>query len=128
MSVLRKLAVIVRIFFFFNDTATTEIYTLSLHDALPICVPAHAAADVRWDGPIHPLAERGDPVDAHERRDRNLGLAPGVLSHEAREPSVLALVEREKLDERRTGVKRLIVGNGARDLAGSRIAELRGLL
>src|SRR5258708_10838610 len=25
-------------FFFFNDTATTEIYTLSLHDSLPICV------------------------------------------------------------------------------------------
>src|SRR5256885_6683231 len=25
------------VFFFFNDTATTEIYTLSLHDALPIC-------------------------------------------------------------------------------------------
>ena len=24
------------LFFFFNDTATTEIYTLSLHDALPI--------------------------------------------------------------------------------------------
>ena len=24
-------------FFFFNDTSTTEIYTLSLHDALPIC-------------------------------------------------------------------------------------------
>src|SRR3712207_7166229 len=29
-------------FFFFNDTATTEIYTLSLHDALPIC------DEVRW--------------------------------------------------------------------------------
>src|SRR3712207_5391118 len=28
--------------FFFNDTATTEIYTLSLHDALPICI------DTRW--------------------------------------------------------------------------------
>src|SRR6266545_4833068 len=28
------------IFFFFNDTATTEIYTLSLHDALPIFDPA----------------------------------------------------------------------------------------
>ena len=28
----------VLVFFFFNDTATTEIYTLSLHDALPICV------------------------------------------------------------------------------------------
>src|SRR5258707_10998024 len=26
------------VFFFFNDTATTEIYTLSLHDALPICL------------------------------------------------------------------------------------------
>src|SRR2546430_11743491 len=29
-------------FFFFNDTATTEIYTLSLHDALPICASAAA--------------------------------------------------------------------------------------
>src|ERR1041385_9497452 len=29
-------------FFFFNDTATTEIYTLSLHDALPICHEAGA--------------------------------------------------------------------------------------
>src|SRR3712207_9566566 len=29
---------IVLVFFFFNDTATTEIYTLSLHDALPISV------------------------------------------------------------------------------------------
>src|SRR2546430_15107771 len=30
------------IFFFFNDTATTEIYTLSLHDALPISpAPGH---------------------------------------------------------------------------------------
>src|SRR5258708_32895993 len=28
---------VLHIFFFFNDTATTEIYTLSLHDALPIC-------------------------------------------------------------------------------------------
>src|SRR5437773_11592644 len=31
-------------FFFFNDTATTEIYTLSLHDALPISHPAPAPA------------------------------------------------------------------------------------
>src|SRR5256885_14636544 len=28
---------VILFFFFFNDTATTEIYTLSLHDALPIC-------------------------------------------------------------------------------------------
>src|ERR1035437_1428154 len=33
-------------FFFFNDTATTEIYTLSLHDALPICVDAVEARGV----------------------------------------------------------------------------------
>src|SRR3982751_7095454 len=43
------------LFFFFNDTATTELYTLSLHDALPICTravassppPAHAATPPR---------------------------------------------------------------------------------
>src|SRR2546425_9696565 len=31
--------------FFFNDTATTEIYTLSLHDALPICRRCEARGD-----------------------------------------------------------------------------------
>src|SRR3712207_7920919 len=34
------------IVFFFNDTATTEIYTLSLHDALPISAVAAAASPV----------------------------------------------------------------------------------
>src|SRR5215211_9502710 len=33
---MRDLASFLLLFFFFNDTATTEIYTLSLHDALPI--------------------------------------------------------------------------------------------
>src|SRR5256885_8343478 len=37
------------IFFFFNDTATTEIYTLSLHDALPI-------SSMRIAGPVHSAA------------------------------------------------------------------------
>src|SRR3712207_6972232 len=32
--------------FFFNDTATTEIYTLSLHDALPICGQPASEGDV----------------------------------------------------------------------------------
>src|SRR2546425_11809996 len=32
-------------FFFFNDTATTEIYTLSLHDALPISLPTKTEID-----------------------------------------------------------------------------------
>src|SRR2546422_9615569 len=36
MSFLSALYLAVFFFFFFNDTATTEIYTLSLHDALPI--------------------------------------------------------------------------------------------
>src|SRR5256886_17580551 len=47
------------IFFFFNDTATTEIYTLSLHDALPICLmqqvgvgPVTALAFVLTVGPV----------------------------------------------------------------------------
>src|SRR3712207_8025434 len=35
-----SLAHIYVLFFFFNDTATTEIYTLSLHDALPISTPS----------------------------------------------------------------------------------------
>src|SRR2546430_5823676 len=37
--------------FFFNDPATTEIYTLSLHDALPICLVAarKCVADPRCD-------------------------------------------------------------------------------
>src|SRR5258708_37340037 len=41
-------------FFFFNDTATTEIYTLSLHDALPICavdVVRRDAVDDSRSGP-----------------------------------------------------------------------------
>src|SRR5207302_9087715 len=55
-------------FFFFNDTATTEIYTLSLHDALPICggadrrrVPARTG-----DGRLHRRARRDR--DAHGHR------------------------------------------------------------
>src|SRR5260221_2167064 len=34
------------LFFFFNDTATTEIYTLSLHDALPICARASQTSTI----------------------------------------------------------------------------------
>src|SRR5438105_13464361 len=36
LSSVLVLVVLIVFFFFFNDTATTEIYTLSLHDALPI--------------------------------------------------------------------------------------------
>src|SRR2546430_10467424 len=50
------------IYFFFNDTATTEIYTLSLHDALPISLPRRVVrAGQRNDEHGHPArSTRGD--------------------------------------------------------------------
>src|SRR2546425_12210446 len=51
-------------FFFFNDTATTEIYTLSLHDALPI-YPALAELPQHLIAGIEDLVrERGGAVEA----------------------------------------------------------------
>src|SRR3712207_7478051 len=70
----------VAVCFFFNDTATTEIYTLSLHDALPICRRPRLAAARR----------RGDLRHARPRRDRRrvpgrrAGNAAGAGRHEAR--------------------------------------------
>src|SRR2546422_10346937 len=54
-------------FFFFNDTATTEIYTLSLHDALPISRAGRAPGG----RPVH-LPRRRDARAPHRlaRRDR----------------------------------------------------------
>src|SRR2546430_3835436 len=54
-------------FFFFNDTATTEIYTLSLHDALPISL----AAQDDLDDLAHGAAAAGPPGD-------QLGLGAGL--------------------------------------------------
>src|SRR3712207_7274369 len=52
-------------FFFFNDTATTEIYTLSLHDALPIFVDGEQSRLARVDqhGDHELVVEAGGPVD-----------------------------------------------------------------
>src|SRR2546426_6984049 len=64
------------LFFFFNDTATTEIYTLSLHDALPIFVlvvsVALAGAGVRTDtaGPPSRASRQGDGGPHLRRADR----------------------------------------------------------
>src|SRR3712207_9401338 len=69
-------------FFFFNDTATTEIYTLSLHDALPIfgsrqvgrpawhpacgpCAPPRKRPRVRW---VERRARRRVPEDRKSTR------------------------------------------------------------
>src|SRR3712207_7072357 len=72
-------------FFFFNDTATTEIYTLSLHDALPICgarvllAPAEAVGlgKERRDRPVPLRFERAHHAVARllEQRDRRLVIA-----------------------------------------------------
>src|SRR5438309_8665738 len=49
------------LYFFFNDTATTEIYTLSLHDALPILLPPRSVrpgnARYAFPGAPCPLSE-----------------------------------------------------------------------
>src|SRR3712207_7630373 len=66
--------------FFFNDTATTEIYTLSLHDALPICDEVADAAVV--EGGVDPevLAPRAleprDALDAGADHVEALDLVP----------------------------------------------------
>src|SRR5256885_3694820 len=65
-------------FFFFNDTATTEIYTLPLHDALPISDPGqaairHAAQAAERDAAnlaVRDQTEAADP-DAFERSEEH---------------------------------------------------------
>src|SRR2546430_13256207 len=54
-------------FFFFNDTATTEIYTLSLHDALPICQPIGGEID----RVASPLVERDQVVGRFVRSEEH---------------------------------------------------------
>src|SRR3712207_9168128 len=55
------------LFFFFNDTATTEIYTLSLHDALPICSSRSRSSTRR----ILPLIVLGSSQNSILRTRRN---------------------------------------------------------
>src|SRR5438445_1444245 len=61
------------LFFFFNDTATTEIYTLSLHDALPIWFGRGPLEDTGGDDRHRPaltFVEIVTVVAAAERLDR----------------------------------------------------------
>src|SRR5438034_4049635 len=67
--------------FFFNDTATTEIYTLSLHDALPIC--GKASASRKSESPA------GDPGG-------NIAKARCTSNSVSREPTVLATSSRAR--------------------------------
>src|SRR3712207_9411278 len=57
--------------FFFNDTATTQIYSLSLHDALPISPDRQLVPPSRGVRREHPLEDRDlDLVDADGASDR----------------------------------------------------------
>src|SRR5256885_12369004 len=73
-------------FFFFNDTATTEIYTLSLHDALPICDRRAlvAARDSRAGLGRPPLrrdrAQHGRPA-RQDRKSTRLNSSHLVISY-----------------------------------------------
>src|SRR2546427_8857247 len=55
------------VFFFFNDTATTEIYTLSLHDALPISPRTGDGPGARGDGAGRRGAAHPGPAGANLR-------------------------------------------------------------
>src|SRR2546422_2628829 len=93
-------------FFFFNDTATTEIYTLSLHDALPI------SADPQARGPRVPVrvgrgrvrrAHGGQRVpERHARDERVLGpLGQRSEEHTSELQSRLHLVCRLLLEKKK---------------------------
>src|SRR5438067_10324334 len=64
--------------FFFNDTATTEIYTLSLHDALPI-----SRGPLRHRRKAHRLRQAGGGSDARPR-----GRAAGLRGRRRRRPGL----------------------------------------
>src|SRR3712207_8194488 len=65
--------------FFFNDTATTEIYTLSLHDALPICVGDDLAARPRDGGVRRRALGRHAAVDLRPRVRVVVEADPGLV-------------------------------------------------
>src|SRR2546430_4195738 len=66
------------IFFFFNDTATTEIYTLSLHDALPISRGTDSRAGLRT--PASPTAGAATRTDK-DRKSTRLNSSHSQISY-----------------------------------------------
>src|SRR2546422_5202814 len=88
MPWVRRTPVSSYIFFFFNDTATTEIYTLSLHDALPICQDFVAALDDQLVLPVpEPVAGmvclRGRLLENRvgDRKSTRLNSSHGYISY-----------------------------------------------
>src|SRR5256885_5094956 len=68
------------LFFFFNDTATTEIYTLSLHDALPICHETEGLdSDLPLDGAVTLPMQAGESLK--DRKSTRLNSSHLVISY-----------------------------------------------
>src|SRR3989442_6117204 len=79
-----KLPLPITFFFFFNDTATTEIYTLSLHDALPISArqgrAAHRRSAIEAARPaVPPDAAGGRRADRSEEHTSELQSRPHLV-------------------------------------------------
>src|SRR3712207_8319032 len=71
---------------FFNDTATTEIYTLSLHDALPICLPVAGEPRPRMSGAAT-NGGRPRPVESSRKDGVHPGRTSGVPWRSEEHPS-----------------------------------------
>src|SRR5260221_1731323 len=68
-------------FFFFNDTATTEIYTLSLHDALPIYLVVRRFMAVFFPSAEHQVTTRISKVEQHSfKTEGKILVKPGWLA------------------------------------------------
>src|SRR5256885_2566328 len=81
------------LFFFFNDTATTEIYTLSLHDALPISSKASATAQPA--APNHAQKPAMEHLQKADRKSTRLNSSHLVISY-----AVFCLKKKKKTNER----------------------------
>src|SRR5256885_17249711 len=68
-------------FFFFNDTATTEIYTLSLHDALPICRAHPKPADLQSRKPLIQRKTQMTKLTTTDRKSTRLNSSHLVISY-----------------------------------------------
>src|SRR5256885_10075015 len=71
----------ITIFFFFNDTATTEIYTLSLHDALPIFVHVSAGTERLSRARDHHHANVSLIAQRRDRKSTRLNSSHLVISY-----------------------------------------------
>src|SRR2546426_12735043 len=88
LHVLRHLPRLSSCFFFFNDTATTEIYTLSLHDALPISKDGDVMGALD-DPSVHAPARKSAPssaaafrsVPVQDRKSTRLNSSHLVISY-----------------------------------------------